>query len=77
MERCVYRRLRMNDPATRALWLAITIIAATLVGALAALLSWASGGSVPGALLVGGGAFAGTVLLVLTAIKFVTDRGAA
>ncbi|MDQ7908437.1 hypothetical protein RB614_28305 [Phytohabitans sp. ZYX-F-186] len=59
----------------RALWLAVAVIAAALVGAAAALLSWASGDAVPRAMLVGGSVFGGTLLLALTTINFVADHG--
>ena len=56
----------------RALWLAITVLAAGMVGVTAGVLSWLGGMNSPNAILAGGGAFAGTVILGLTVIHFLT-----
>lgn len=56
----------------RALWLAITVLAASMVGTSAGVLSWLGGMNSPNAILAGGGAFAGTVILGLTVIHFLT-----
>ncbi|MDW5327518.1 hypothetical protein [Plantactinospora sp. KLBMP9567] len=64
----------MLDTPTRALWLAITVLAAAMIGAAAGLTSWAGSKSTEEAILVGGAAFAGALLLILTAIRFITDR---
>jgi hypothetical protein len=62
----------LTDSTTRGLWLAITVLTASLVGAGGALLAWAGGMNPPTALLTGGGAFMGTVLLVIKVLHFVT-----
>jgi hypothetical protein len=64
----------MGDPATRALWLAIAIIASAGIGTIATFLSWVGGEPVPRALLVGGAGFAGAFGLILAAVKFASDR---
>ncbi|MEU8048095.1 hypothetical protein AB0B71_28610 [Micromonospora echinofusca] len=64
----------LSNPAVRGLWLAIATLTAALVGATAGLLAWAGGLNPPTAVLTGGGAFAGTVLLVLTVIRFTTGQ---
>lgn len=60
----------MTNPTVRGLWLAIATLTAVIVGATAGLLAWAGGLNPPTAILTGGGAFAGTVLLILTAMRF-------
>ncbi|GAA4472467.1 hypothetical protein [Phytohabitans houttuyneae] len=67
----------MNDPATRALWMAIAIIVAAFVATAAGALTWVDGRRLPRAVLTGGAAFAGTLLLLLAAIMFVADQGPA
>ncbi|MFG3423349.1 hypothetical protein [Micromonospora sp. NPDC048063] len=47
---------------------------AGLVGVAAGLLAWAGGLNPPTAVLTGGGGFAGTVLLILTAVQFTTGE---
>lgn len=64
----------MTNPTIRGLWLAIAALAAVLVGATAGLLAWAGGLNPPTAVLTGGAGFAGTVLLVLTAVQFTTGN---
>ncbi|MFY1687469.1 hypothetical protein [Plantactinospora sp. WMMB782] len=64
----------MHDTSTRALWLAVTVLAAAIIGTAAGLISWASSRNLGEAILVGGAAFAGALALSLTAIRFVTDR---
>jgi hypothetical protein len=63
----------MQDPTARALWLAVTALTATVIGAAAGLIAWAGNKSVADAVLVGGAAFASALLLIITAIRFVTD----
>lgn len=46
-------------------WVLLILLAAGIVGGIAGLLSHAAGNNVPGAILTGGGAFAGTVALLL------------
>ncbi|MBW4704569.1 hypothetical protein [Micromonospora sp. RL09-050-HVF-A] len=64
----------MTNPALRSLWLAIVALTAVLVGATAGLLAWAAGLNPPTAILTGGSAFAGTILLVLTVLRFATGQ---
>ena len=56
--------------ALRGLWLAITMLTATLTGAASGLLAWVGGTNPPMAILTGAAAFSGTVLLVLTMLRF-------
>jgi hypothetical protein len=63
-----------TDTVIRALWLAVAVLAAALIGTAAGVTSWISSRDAAGALLVGGGAFGGTLLLVLTVIRFVSDH---
>lgn len=65
----------LSSSTIRGLWLAITVLIAILVGASGGLLAWAGGMNPPTAILTGGGAFTGTVLLVLTMLRFVTGAG--
>lgn len=64
----------MSTSAVRALWLAITVLTAVLVGVAGGVLAWAGGMNPPTAILTGGSAFAGTVLLVLAMLRFATER---
>ncbi|MEU7935264.1 hypothetical protein [Micromonospora echinofusca] len=64
----------MTSVTVRGLWLAIAALTAGLVGAAAGLLAWAGGLNPPTAVLTGGGSFAGTMLLILTAIQFTTGE---
>ncbi|MEU4383567.1 hypothetical protein [Micromonospora echinofusca] len=57
------------DPS-RAIWTAIILLAATPVGSATGLLSAAGGMSVPLAIIAGGGAFGGTVALLLALAQF-------
>ncbi|MBE1485294.1 hypothetical protein [Plantactinospora soyae] len=66
----------MHDTATRALWLAVTALAGAIIGVAAGLISWAGSRNPGEAILVGGAAFAGTLALILMAIRFVADRDA-
>jgi hypothetical protein len=59
----------------RSLWLAITVLTAVIVGGVSGLLAWAGGMNPPMAILTGGAAFSGTVLLVLTVLRFATSTG--
>lgn len=61
-----------TDSAIKALWVALCIMLALLVGVAAGILSWLGGQHPPGAILIGGGAFGGTVtvaLLIMNALK--------
>lgn len=65
-----------NPPSTgpgssRAIWTAVFLIFGIIVGTAAGWLAYASGVSLPGALLVGGGAFSAAVLLCFAVYKFV------
>jgi len=62
-------------PTSRAVWIAIILITATLIAAVAGLLAHAGGAKIPTAVLTSGGAFAGTVALLLTLVRYATgDR---
>jgi hypothetical protein len=61
-------------PTPRSIWIALILIAGVIIGAAAGLLSSASGASVPSAVLTGGGAFAGSVLLMLALLSFATGK---
>ncbi|MEU5949591.1 hypothetical protein ABZ793_29090 [Micromonospora sp. NPDC047465] len=64
----------MTSVTVRGLWLAIAALTAGLVGTAAGLLAWAGGLNPPTAVLTGGGGFASTVLLILTAVQFTTGE---
>jgi hypothetical protein len=55
---------------TRALWLAIMLLAASILGTSGGLLSWLGGMNTPNAILAGAGAFAGTLLLGIAVAHF-------
>lgn len=60
------------DSAIKALWVALCMIFALLVGIAAGILAWLGGEHPPGAILVGGGAFGGTItvaLMIFNALK--------
>lgn len=63
-------RPSLTGSTVRGLWLAIAILAAVLVGAAAGLLSWAGGLNPPNAVLAGGGAFGGAVMLAVALLRF-------
>ncbi|MGJ6963593.1 hypothetical protein ACSDR0_16945 [Streptosporangium sp. G11] len=50
--------------------MAITLIAAVLVGVTGGILAWLGGALVANAIIVGGSSFAGTVLLILAIAYF-------
>ena len=58
----------------RSVWIALVLIVATLVGAGAGLLAHAGGANIPTAVLTGGGAFAGTILLLLALLNYALGR---
>lgn len=64
----------MTSPTTaetsRTVWAAIIMIVAVLIGATAGLLSAAAGMRVPLAVVAGGGAFGGTIGLLLSLATF-------
>lgn len=60
----------MTSSIVRSLWLAIIMLTAAFVGATGGLLGWIGGLNPPTAILTGAGAFGGTVLLVLTVLRF-------
>ncbi|WJK33051.1 hypothetical protein [Solwaraspora sp. WMMA2065] len=64
----------MHDTTTRALWFAIGLLAAIIVGAAAGLLSWLDGRSVPGSILIAGAGCSGAFFLFIAAAHFVTSR---
>jgi hypothetical protein len=55
-----------TDRAIKTLWVALCILLALLVGVAAGILAWLGGQHPPVAILVGGGAFGGTVAVALT-----------
>jgi hypothetical protein len=54
----------------RALWVAITLLTASILGVSSGLLSWIGGANPANSILAGGGAFAGVVILILAIIHF-------
>ena len=77
MRRSRYPRASPPDSSVgseRALWLAIALLSAVLVGAAAGLLTWTGGANPANAVLAGGGAFGAATLLLLTVIQFATTR---
>lgn len=71
----VERAPPLTNSTVRGLWLAITVLAAVLVGTAGGLLAWTGGMNPPSAILTGGGAFTGTVLLILTMLRFTNGAG--
>jgi hypothetical protein len=61
----------------RAVWIAIMLLTATLVAVAAGFLAYAGGARIPTAVLTGGGAFAGTVALLLALLTYATGGRAA
>lgn len=57
----------------RAVWLAIVLLFAVITATASGMLSWLGGMNPANALLAGAGAFAGTVILALAVIHFLTD----
>lgn len=58
----------------RWIWLVVMMLAAGIAGGVAGLLSHAAGNNVPTAILTGGGAFAGTVGLLLAVAHFANGK---
>lgn len=54
----------------RWVWLLLILLTACLIGGVAGVLAYAGDSNVPGAILTGGGAFAGTVALLLGIAHF-------
>ena len=54
-----------QDPAIKALWVALCMMLALVIGVATGILAWLGGQHPPGAILIGGGAFGGTVTLAL------------
>jgi hypothetical protein len=63
-----------DSPDLRPLWLAYILLAATLVGITAGLLSWLGGMEPPTAILAGGGAFSAAALLMLSLQRFLAPQ---
>lgn len=59
----------------RWVWVLLMLLTAALVAVIAGLLAHAGGASIPNAILTGGGAFAGTVILLLALAHFLGGRG--
>lgn len=57
---------------TRALWLAIIVVTGFIVAVIAGGLAWIGGVSTAMAILTGGAAFSGFILLALTVANFLT-----
>jgi hypothetical protein len=60
--------------ASRWAWLLVIMLTAGIISLLAGLLSHAAGNNVPGAVLTGGGAFAGTVGLLLAIAHYARSQ---
>jgi predicted branched-subunit amino acid permease len=58
----------------RAMWTAIILISSVIVALIAGLFARAAGVSLPGAVLTGGSAFAGSVAVTLALWHFATGR---
>ncbi|MEU8262022.1 hypothetical protein AB0C02_15530 [Micromonospora sp. NPDC048999] len=65
-----------NGTATRVLLLVVAILAASLIGMIAGWVTWANQPSAGKALLAGGGAFGGAMVLMITAFNFVMSHHA-
>ena len=61
------------DLTIKALWVALCMMLALLVGVAAGILAWLGGQDPPAAILIGGGAFGGTVTLALTIKNALSD----
>jgi hypothetical protein len=59
-----------STPTSRIVWVALIVLGGLFVGSAAALLAYAGGAVVPNAILLGGTGFTGTVLLLLTLVRF-------
>ncbi|SNT61870.1 hypothetical protein SAMN05216276_10864 [Streptosporangium subroseum] len=60
-------------PHNRAIWLAIILLAAVIIGLAGGVLSWLGGATPAGAILFGAGGLAATVLLAITIVNFMAD----
>jgi predicted branched-subunit amino acid permease len=60
--------------SVRAIWIALIMIIAVMVGVAAGLLASASGASVATAVLTSGGTFAGTVMLLMALLNFALGK---
>ena len=56
----------------RAIWLAIFLLAAAMLGGICGLLSWLGGMNPANAVLSGGGAFGSAIVLILSLFYFAT-----
>ncbi|MBF5029609.1 hypothetical protein IRY44_07640 [Micromonospora sp. ANENR4] len=65
-----------NNVATRVLLLVVAVLTASLIGVVAGLVSYAIEPNVGKALLTGGTAFGGSLVLMITALNFVMNRNA-
>jgi len=59
--------------APRWIWVLMMLLAACIISGIAGLLSHAAGNNVPAAILTGGGAFAGTVGLLLAIAHYASS----
>lgn len=60
----------MRTGVSRWIWVALMVLAAVIVAGLAGLLAHAGGANIPAAILTGGGAFAGAMLLLLAVAHY-------
>jgi hypothetical protein len=59
-----------TDKQIRAIWLTLIVLIGVIVGGVAGLLAWAGGSNPFNAILTGAGSFAGTVIFILTLVKY-------
>jgi hypothetical protein len=62
--------------SVRAIWIAMTVIIGVIVGSAAGLLTFVTGAGIATAVLAGGGAFAGTVVVSLALLNFAYGKSA-
>jgi len=62
-----------RDPAIKALWVTVCILIGFLVAVAASILAWRGGQNPPAAILIGGGAFGGTVTLALMIMNALSE----
>jgi hypothetical protein len=60
----------LHDPALRAIWLAIAVLAATITGTGTGILTRLAGAHTARAVIAGGTAFGGTLMLILAILNY-------